>query len=359
MRSSTSRATQGGFQFLKLCTYYHTWEEEWEFVLEFLHLKLKEWLEYLESTMHMDNLWVEREDSQTFKLHDTSPGDGDYISKKYPHYTLSDSAVVWIALLQLEKLIGMIEERARPLTQPNADRRESMAKDVRQWYDSHQDNLNVHKVRKNILKTYQVSRDEASPGSTSHAKASVGPTVVNPDDSQSTPFGALDSLSMPLGQRASVGNSIRAVPASGQAKPIIILQRKIDEYTLETESTDFAIIEAAIMGIFESSQGQVQSAWRATLNVQKYRDVETFEEPRHVSLTLFASRFKYDLARAYGGKFEEISLRRLRAALYDSGFFAQKIEEDKPGMMRSWSAITYETISLLIGSLLEPCREVL
>ncbi|KAF7504562.1 hypothetical protein GJ744_002118 [Endocarpon pusillum] len=58
-------------------------------------------------------------------------------------------------------------------------------------------------------------------------------------------------------------------------------------------------------------------------------------------------------------KIEDALCTRLFAALYDSGFFAQRIVADGPEQMRSWSAVTYESLSILMGSLHEECRLLL
>ena len=102
------------------------WQDEWESVLELMHLKMKEWLLYLVRTRHMSNLWVEREGIEKIKpQHDSiSRSDAeqqqtstlDYssdatynwkydTSNAFPQYFLSDFTSLWLALSYLEKLI--------------------------------------------------------------------------------------------------------------------------------------------------------------------------------------------------------------------------------------------------------------
>ena len=156
--SSTSRAIEGAYQFLKLYLYLNTWKEKWRFILELLQLKLEGWLSYLKSTQHMANLWVEREDMETFKPRDTSPRDGDYISRMYPHYHLSDAALLWLALLQLEKMIQLIEAEFAGQSQSQSLAVESMVKDVRHCLVSYQKDLSLHKIRSNIIETFKVPK---------------------------------------------------------------------------------------------------------------------------------------------------------------------------------------------------------
>ena len=336
------------------------WKENWEFVLDFLHSKLKQWLEYLDSTKHMNNLWVEGQDIEDFKPHDTSSADGGYTSKKFPAYDLSDPAVVWLALSQLDKLITSIEKQPT-IARAQADR----VREVRQWFESHQAALSPEHIRSSIFKTFTIPKDDVILESISHSKAFVSSLTDGP---QNTTTEIFESSLTPTEQRVRFEGPLQTRPTGRNAKQIMVFKRKINGNIPYIQSTDFAIIEAANTGIFEGSHDHASDAWKETLKLQRNRDLLTYEDPRLVALTLLASklRLKYSLAGlsklSVSGRhrtLKDVSSERLATALYDSGFYAPTTANDAPEGRFYWSSTTFETMSLLMGSLLESCREVL
>lgn len=358
-----SRATQGSVQFLKLCLYHNLWKENWEFILDFLHSNLKQWLEYLDSTKHMNNLWVEDQDTENLRPSDTSLADEDYISKDFPYYDLSDAAVVWLALSQLDKLITSIENQST-LAQVQADRIREV-REVRQWFKSHQNTLSPEQIRASMFKTFTIPKDDVILDSMSHSKVFASSLTDGP---QNTTGGIFDSSLTPNEHRVRSEGSLQARSTARNAKQIMVFQRKINGYVSDIQSTDFPIIESANTGIFEGLQGHAHNAWKETLKLQRDRDILTFEDPRHLALILLASklRLKYNLAKmstlSVSGRYrrlEDVLSERLAIALYDSGFYAPTMVDDAPQDPVNWTSDSFETMSLLMSSLLEICREVL
>ena len=353
--SRTSWALQGSFHFLKLCLYYAGWREDWTFVLELLHSKLDQWLNYLESSKHMNNLWVEKEHIEAFRPHDTSARDGESISREYPHYYLGDAMELWLALLQIERLIQSLEEQAKGSTQPPMDNERTMVKEVRESFNAHQDTLSSRKIRSNILETFTVPVNEAR----SSVQVTSEPIIAAPGGFSHPSIGGIIETPAIFRQSVKVGSSIQVGSENTRAKQAILLRRSIKEHDYNISCTDLAVIEAALLGFFHGPEDYVDVAWRKTMKMQKERDVLAFLDPRGVSLTLFAAKYKHFIGRSYAGKLEEVLFGMLNTALYDSGLFTQTIVDSAPGPINSWSIGTYETMSLLLAALSEPCREVL
>ena len=353
--SRISQATQGSFQFRKLCLYYRTWKENWAFVLDLLHLIIKQWLNYLDASRHMGNLWVERVHTEVFKPHDTSPGDVETIRQYYPFYVLSDATEVWLALVQLEELVNSIEEQIHSRAQQYGDHRSRMAEELRAWFNEYQHTLSSQKVRSNILDTFTL----ASPKASSVKRSLGGTTNVVPDESQRTSVGVLDHGLTFIEQDVERGRPKQSPTKDNRAKQAVILQRNVKEHTFHFDSDDLSVIEAANLGFFSGPEDSVDAAWRATLNMQKKRDALNFSKPHGIALALFASKFKLLLGRSLGGKLEDVLTERLHAALYDSGFFANTIVEDSSSQFDGLANTTYEAMSLLLAKLSEKCCEVL
>ena len=359
IKPTLAYSVEGAFHFLKLCLYLHMWSEKWLFVLDLMHLKLRDWLLYLERNQHMANLWVEDEDLESFKPYNTTSEDVGYIRRTYPHYHLSDAALIWLALLHVEKTIKTIEDRFRTQTPRNADSIESMLKDIRQYFDASQGNLSLQQIQSNILKTFKVPRERINAPFSAGESAGTHRTVANTGESDILAMQS-SSPSVSSGFQATEARLLsQAEAARKRDQQIIVFQRTINQSMLEIEPSDCATIEASILGIFEGSQGHVDAAWRDTLNLQKDKEISTIEDPRQLALIIFACRFKYNLASSRVGKIEDVAKDRLQHALYDSGIFAQKIMENAPEPMRDWTAFTYETMSLLIGALFKDCRDIL
>ena len=356
MKPSLAYSVEGAFHFLKLCLYLSTWREKWHFVLELTHLKLRNWLLYLERNQHMANLWIEDEDLESFKPYNSTSEDVGYIRRTYPHYNLSDAALVWLALLHVEKTIKMIEDNVHAQALRDGDPIGTMLKNVRQSFDASQGILSLQQIRSNILKTFKVPRIGLNAPLSASAGAKISRTVASSGRSDFLVVQPSSTSAFSNSQATQAQSFAQVEAAKRRDQQVIVLQRTINQSMLEIEPWDFATIEASILGIFEGSQDHVQAAWRETLNIQKEKDVSSFEDPRQIALTIFAFRFKYNLACSRVGKTEDVAKDRLRHALYDSGFFAQTIVDDAPESMRDWTGYTYETMSLLIGGLFKECR---
>ncbi|KAL9611731.1 MAG: hypothetical protein Q9167_003654 [Letrouitia subvulpina] len=311
------------------------------------------------NTKHMDNLWLERRALKTLKAYDTLDGDF-YLCGFYPKYSLSDAALIWLALLQIERLVKSIEGQFISSGKTKVDSKEVMIKEVQAWLKSHHDHLGSQQIRSNIFKTFRVSINEDSSQSVAGNNALVSPTAPS-DETRTILSGAPDSFPEQIGQGVDLEGNGRPRPARAHEKQVIILQRSIDEYLLDIRSGDFAVIEAAILGIFQTPQNHIEPSWRETQEIQKDKDVTALEDIRHISLTLYASRFKYNIVRPFDSGAKDASLGKLRAAIYESGFFAQAnfdMKDDSQGLISGLLTATYEIISLLAGSLLLVCCEV-
>ncbi|KAL8697971.1 MAG: hypothetical protein Q9201_006827 [Fulgogasparrea decipioides] len=355
--SSKSRSVEGAWQFLKLCLYLKAWPDEWHFVLELLNHKIEEWLTYLAKTQHMANLWVERDEVENLRPYNTISRDDRDINKVFPQYHLSDSALLWLALSQLEQIIQMIERKFEsPIEQHDASI-ESMIRAVREYHDSFQDTLSPQKIRLSIFNTFKISKRQYSNEEITDEKASSSLGAAAFGKSQAPAVPKLPGKpSTAVDQR--IQEEKQATTTSKSDQQVILLQRTTNAYITEIEATDIATVDAANAGIFE--EDNVKAAWQETLGIQEEKDVSTFEDTLHMALALFAScstsKYDFNLARSPDGKVKEALCERLQNALYDSGSIAQFIEEDIPQAMRSWSAVTYESLSLIVDSLFSQCR---
>ena len=307
----------------------------------------------------MNNLWVEEQDIENLKPSDTSSADGGYISKDFPHYDLSNAAEVWLALSQLDQLITSIENQStHAQVQVQADR----VREVRQWFKSHQATLSPEQIRSSMFKTFMIPKDDVILESMSHSKSFARSLT---DEHQNTTAGIFDTSLTPNEQRVRFEGPLQARSTGRNVKKIMVFQRKINGSVPDLLSTDFPIIEAANMGLFEGSPDHAHNAWKETLKLQKDREILAYEESLHVALTLLASksRLKYRLSTlSVSGRYiglEDVLSERLATALLDSGFFAPTMVDDAPQDIFYGSSATFETMSLLMGSLFEFCREVL
>ncbi|KAL8823915.1 MAG: hypothetical protein Q9191_005448 [Dirinaria sp. TL-2023a] len=329
VKSSMACSAEGAFQFLKLCLYLSTWEEEWQFVLELLDSTLDGWLSYLKRNKHMGNLWVEDEDVGSFSPYDSISEDVSYVHRTYPHYRLSDAILVWLALLYIEKMIGFIEGKFDAEALQNVESIEWKVKNVRDSFETYQDTLSLQKVRSSIIETFRIPKDGLF-SSTSALPGSQGPEA-----------------------QSLIGDQTAKKPD----QQIIAFQRTVNLSILEIEPTDFPTIEASTLGFFEGSHDHVEFAWNESLRVQRERNISKFEDPRQIALTMFAARCNCGLASS-AGTIEQRSIDMLQRALYDSGSFAQTLVEDAMEPISYLKAFTYETMSLLAGSSFKECREI-
>lgn len=157
-----SRVAEGAYQFSKLWLYLNAWPQDWEFVLDLLYLRLGDWLQYLRKHRHMENLWVERQDSQPLKPYDTISPFGYPNYRTFPRYHLSDSTLLWLAFRQLECLFDHIKSRCQAAT--CSEEAKIRILELQEKFESYQDVCNTPKLRSKILETFTVS-DQQKPTS--------------------------------------------------------------------------------------------------------------------------------------------------------------------------------------------------
>ena len=330
-------------------------------MLQLLRDHLDQWLINLVATQHMSNLWVESIDFESSTLyHDNiSIGDSD-VSKAFPQYHLSDAALLWLALLQLEQLVEIIQESTSTMTESFDDNVKSMIREVLKVVDSIPNQINRQNLQSNILRTFKVSKRDMSSRFTDAEKKIAGSRTVTSYNSsdeveEASPVDHVDSEKQRWGaeRRGHLG------VASHQNSSIIVYRRTIHSYTLEIQASDMAVIEASMHGLFQRSDNIIEPSWQESLEVQENTDIQAFNESRHMALVLWTSKLNVSKARSNGDNVQVALHQKLSATLYDSGVFADSFIEDGPGHMKTWSARTYEALSLYLGSRFENCMMVL
>ena len=352
-KSSLSRCLQGAYNLLKLDLYFSTYGEQYELILELLDSKMDEWLSYVVHTRHMENLWVERETTEILEPPHNASRDGGSIEKSCPQYHLSDFTLLWMALYRLEMLLQSIENVMNCRNDVRGGSH-SRIKELRKIFNSYQGRLSPQRVQSNIIDTFKISMEEFSGLTTLRNPPARSTGEVRATATNLGPAEELFEEQDNVVERPNLADAPRK-----KEHEIIVLQRTVREFVHEIQSTDLATIEASLWGIFEGSQENVRIAWSKTLKLQQRKEVSKLNDPRQIALILFALGFKYELATSSGIKAENALQDRLAIALYDSGAFAETIVEDAPGPMRAGSAMTYETMSILVASLIKECRPVL
>ncbi|KAL8687697.1 MAG: hypothetical protein Q9218_006204 [Villophora microphyllina] len=343
----TSRAVEGAMHFSKLWLHLCTWPDECSFVLDLLHARLSEWLSYLQSTQHVGNLWVERQADETLKPHDTiSSSESGTAYRWCPRYELSDFMSLWLALKEIETLIDSIERNPEFCEMdPDHPARQKFA-DLQRSFDDYGKSFSAHRLRSNILTSFIVSKQGeitsryTTTENIAHSpdELMLGGSQLNARVDPSDSARSLDRVGLQL-------ETVREHRARESSSRIVASQRTIHDYNWEIQSTDIATIEAAAVGFFEDSNKGIGTVWRETLAMHKDLYVANFEEPRRIALALFAAEVSHPLTASSHHEIGELSRNRLLVSLYDSGAFAQKLVDDAPEPMRSWSGITYETPS--------------
>ena len=355
--SATSHVVQGSFQFLKLCLYHETWDDRWEFVLHLLHLKLEQWLDYLENTRHMGHLWVEGESSENFRPFDTSGEHGDYGSKWYPFYLLADASVTWQALFRLERLVDSIEDQVKRSTSFLQEDSLTKFRDIKDWLSSHRDTLSLQGIRSSIFEIFKHPRNSENTRPVHEGKFPVGlqPLMSNTDQDEPITVQALDKFPISALQSTDVDTPTLTGCAHGQTKQSMLLGRGIiiEEEALNIQDNDFPALDAAIDGLFDMFRDQARAAWLETIRLQQDRNIHSFEQPREVAMTLWAFNYGYVLARASGASLDSTGKARLTGALYDSGFFAGEFVTEAQKPVHIWSRDTFETMLILLESILQ------
>ncbi|KAL8703035.1 MAG: hypothetical protein Q9201_003781 [Fulgogasparrea decipioides] len=352
---TTSRCVEGAFHFSKLWLYLIVWSTGLEFVLDMLHSRLHKWLSYLQSTQHMSNLWVERQDLVILNPYDSISSNSDSSYKWCPRYHLSDFTALWLALKQLGELIDSIERLRLGMQEEESVR--SRLNEVRQTFDDYQQSFNIHDLRSNILTTFLVPKqgEVTSQSITNEKVITISKATGLGEAPAFRSLGTSDVSRLPN----TTGTKLESpdhLTASGTNQAIIASRRTINDYIFMIQPEDITTIEAATASFFENSRDHVYFAWQETLNVHKDMDIASFQDPRQIALTLFAAQVNCVLTRSSKREIADQSPGRLLLALYDSGAFAQKIVGDAPQPMRSWSAVSYETLSILMGTLFAECR---
>ncbi|KAL8808168.1 MAG: hypothetical protein Q9182_000232 [Xanthomendoza sp. 2 TL-2023] len=355
---SVSYAAEGAYHFSKLWLYLNTWKAEWEFILELLHSRLNSWLNYLIANIHMSNLWVERNDNEALRPYDTISPDFTSYQSVFPQYHLSDFTMLWLTFKQIEHLIDLLESESGMQMRQAEDAARHRIKEVRQTFDGYRKTLGSQTIRNNILKTFIVPKpgDSETQSSTDEKANKVieasGLNDIRTTMPLSTSDKSLNLETSPTDGRIILQTSKSRTPA----RQVFAFQRTINEYTFAIQWSDIATIEAAIAGFFEDPDEQVGIAWQENLKLQMDHNILGLESPPQIALTLFAATFGYMLANCSNSEIEKACLDRLAIALYDSGAFAQTIVGNAPETMRSWSGLTYETLSLVVGALFPECR---
>ena len=359
-----SNVVEGAFNFLKLCLYHETWKGKWETVLEFLHPALEKWLSYLVNTQHMANLWVESEAFETWKpQHDSLSVDGGTINQAYPQYLLSDSSVLWLALMQLENLIASIESTSKSQLRAQVDPARLQIEKVRDIFNSRRPTLSPENIQSKIINTFKVSKRDligelsATDTMTSSSRVvSVGESTVN------ATTGASDNASTSGDQKTKLEVSLQDGAISGRDQSLIVFQRTITEYIYEVQPSDITTLEAFTFGMFDHPQDK--DAWHATIKIQEEKNTATPWDTRLIALALLGLKTGHDLVKINEDKSEDVKTKevlqkRLSAASYDSGYFAQTMVLDHQEQTQSWSGVAYELVSVLMGSLYEECHTLL
>ena len=359
-----SNVVEGAFNFLKLCFYYETWKEEWEIVLEFLHPALETWLSYLVNTQHMANLWVESEAFETWKpQHDSLSRDGDTINQAYPQYLLSDSSVLWLALIQLEYLIASIEHTIKSQNREQVDPARLQIEKVRESFHSRRPTLSPENIRSKIINTFKVSkRDLAGEFPATDTMKSSSKVIPAGESIASATTGALDDSPISGDQRNKLEVSLQDEAIIGRDQSLILFQRTVKEYIYEVQPSDITTLEAFAFGMFDNPQDQ--DAWHATIKLQEEKNITFPWDTRLIALALLGLKIGHDLVKINEDKIEDVKIKevlqkRLSAASYNSGYFAQTMVLDHQEQTQNWSGVTYELVSILMGSLYDECQTLL
>ncbi|KAL9606640.1 MAG: hypothetical protein Q9179_000162 [Wetmoreana sp. 5 TL-2023] len=351
----TSRTIEGAYQFSKLWLYLNTWSDEWELVLSLLKARLDPWLSYLRSTQHMGNLWVEKQGNETLMLFDTINHYSGSSYRMFPQYHLSDFAMLWLALRQLETVLELIEGNTDFNNGQHDDYRKMLV-DVKQTFEDHLKKLSILKIQSNVLKTFRVSKQDPTLRFVADQKPAI--RRVEDESAKSWIPGSPDSphyLDVP---RMTLEPSPQDHRTSELDLQFIALQRSISEYVLEIQATDLVTVEAATVGFFKDSRDQLNLAWRETLKLHRDWFIPDIQDPRQIALTLFAAKFDSVISKHPEHEIEDLCCTRLMTALYDSGAFAQKLIEDMPQPSRSHSVVSFEIMSILVGCKFKKCAPI-
>ena len=354
--SGLSRSVEGAYQFLKLCLFFDAWKDEWELVLELLSLRLAGWLSYLQSTQHMGNLWIQEEDIETLKPRDTRSQDSDPVRRRFPHYYLADSALLWLAIRQVERLLQSLDDICYQCSGERKSAKEAV-KHLRQSVGSYTKAVGPQTIRSNILNTFKIARrDSISPVLASDQDLS-SPTGKTAEKLQMFVPAISDENASAVAGHSSAKPITKLGPSiSGADQQIIACQRSVNEYMCEIEPSDGPIIEAIFGGLLQATSGNMNAAWQETLKIQGRKDVSSMHEARQLAFALWTSRFDYKLAQCKEGDPHDALCNRLSASLYSSGAFAEEIKDEAPAPMLSWASPTYETANLIMGCRYDGCR---
>ncbi|KAL9588390.1 MAG: hypothetical protein Q9203_002798, partial [Teloschistes exilis] len=297
------------------------------------------WQTFYQSTQHIGNLWVERSCEELLKPYDTLSAGNGIAYRWCPEYELSPFMSLWLALKAIERLRKSIGQRPDLRQTHTENEARSKFDAVKQSFDDYGRFLNPHSIRSNILRTFIVSKQDKI-----NSRYTTGESLA------SSPTDMVLGGS-PINGRVNSVDSTRSVenlPLTREANPRVIASRRsIREDNWEIQPSDIATIEAAAKLMLSGKQ---------RLTRTKDLHVADFKKPQQIALALFSSEEKCMLTESPPHEIQKLSQERLLLSLYDSGAFAQKLVDDAPEPMRTWSGLTYETSSILVGSLYPACR---
>lgn len=353
-----SRTLQGAFHFSKIWLYLNTWSHDWEFALEHLHDKLESWLSYVRATQYMGNLWAERSCYDDLKSYDTISPENYLHDQLNPQYLLSDFTMLWLALRQLENLIGSFERSCGTEGRYEDDPVKRKVNKVRRIFDDHQKILEIEAIRSNVLKTFVVPEGGESASHPNPQQRIVSPSKENFSIKAQAPIqvGTPDRSPYVEDSAAEGVTAFQEFHTSKPARQVIAFARSVSELEYNIQYSDIASIEAASAGFFDVAKDYIGSAWRKALKMQLDSHIASCDDPSLIALTLYAANFIHIISRTHAEKIAQVCRNRLALTLYESGSFAGTILDDSPEPTRYWTAATYQTLSVLIGGLFEECR---
>ncbi|CAL8584447.1 hypothetical protein XPA_010047 [Xanthoria parietina] len=280
-----------------------------------------------------------------------SPGFGGILYNWFPEYQLSDFTMLWLAFRQIEHLIASLGSNAYLEAKEDDDPIKHKFNEIRQAFEDCQKTLGSRTIRTNILKTFVVSLPDGPA-----TQASAGEKTINNLEANGL-NAARTMVPVDVSPTGNDLDSFRNLRPRKAARQILAYRRTINEYDYVIQPTDIAYYRSSNSRVFRRfRRANFSVRGRRASNYSKTSSYLASRSQCKVALTLFAAKFGYTLGNTQIADIEKECLARLAIALYDSGAFAQTTVGNAPEPMRSWSALTYETLSILVGGLFPECR---